>query len=217
MGKLTYLVIHTADTPYDREVTADDLTLWHLGAKRNPNGTYTYLSKTSTKEQLAGKYLELPSGKKVPVLQTNGRGWNVTGYADLIQRSGELINLNPYDFDDTIEQWELTNGVANMNSRVRNVVLAGGWSKSDQFGTGTGVVKDGHHPKTKKYLDISDLYTPEQIETLKSYVLMQIELHPDLIVVGHNNLSYKTCPNFDVSEFIEKYLSGKNVHTKKLK
>lgn len=216
MGKLKYLVIHTADTPFNREVTPDDLTMWHMGAKPNGDGTYTYLSKRCSKSDLVGRVLTLPSGKTVPVLQTNGRGWSTTGYADLIQRSGALINLNPYDFDDNIEKWEVTNGVANMNSQIRNVVLAGGWSKENQFGSGTGVVKDGHHPKTKKYLDISDLYTQEQIETLKKYVLMQLQLHPDLIIVGHNNLSYKTCPNFDVQEFIEKYLPGKGIHTQKL-
>lgn len=201
MAKLKYLVIHTTDTPFNREVTPDDITVWHLGAKRNANGSYTYLGKTYTAAQLKDKVLTLPSGKTVPVLRTSGRGWSKTGYADMIQRSGVVVNLNPYDFDNNIEQWEVTNGVANMNSQVRNVVLAGGWSED---GNRTGQVKG-------KYYKIEDLYTPEQIKSLVDYIKMQLELHPDLIVCGHNSLARKSCPNFDVAEFIKKYFPNRDI------
>lgn len=210
MAKLKYLVIHTTDTPFNREVTPDDITLWHLGARKNKNGSYTFMGKNYTAAQLKDKVLKLPSGKTVPVLRTNGRGWATTGYADMIQRSGKLVNLNPYDFNDTIERWELTNGVAGMNSQVRNVVLAGGWSPE---GIKNGQV-DGD--SRKGYMDISSLYTWGQIDTLKKYIRMQLELHPDLIVCGHNNLSSKTCPNFDVDEFVSKYMSSENIRTLKL-
>ena len=60
MGKkIQYLVIHTSDTPYDREVTPDDITLWHLGACKQSNGTYKFLGKTYTLSELKKQYLTL--------------------------------------------------------------------------------------------------------------------------------------------------------------
>jgi hypothetical protein len=200
MGKLTYLVIHTSDTPFNREVTPDDIAMWHLGALKNSDGTYTYLGKKITKKVLDTEYLTLPSGKKIKANQTVGRGWSVTGYADMIQRNGKLINLNPYDFDEKIDQWEVTNGVAGKNSVSRNIVLVGGWSAD-------GKIKNGHvnGDMKKPYLNIKDLYTTEQIQSLVDYVNMQLEVQPDLIVCGHNQLSTKTCPNFWVPDFIKEY------------
>lgn len=197
MGKLTYLVIHTTDTPFNREVTPDDITLWHLGALKNSNGTYTFKSKQYSKSQLDSMLLTLPSGKTVKVLNTNGRGWSTTGYADMIQRTGKLVNLNPYNFDNQIDPWEVTNGVANKNSISRNVVLAGGWTDTNP------VIKDGH--KNGKYLKITDLYTNQQIQTLVDYCKMQLEQVPELKIVGHNELASKTCPNFSVPEFLKEY------------
>lgn len=198
MGQLKYLVIHTADTPYNREVTPDDITLWHLGAKPNGNGTYTYKSVVYSTEKLRGLQLTLPSGKKVPVLSTNGRGWSKTGYSDLIQRTGALVNLNKYDWNNVVDPWEVTNGVANMNSVCRHIVLAGGWSQD-------GTVKNGINPATKKYYKASDLYTPEQIKTLVEYIQEQLKHVPNLIVCGHNDLASKSCPNFKVHEFLEEH------------
>ena len=198
--KIQYLVIHTSDTPYDREVTPDDITLWHLGACKQSNGTYKFLGKTYTLSELKKQYLTLPSGKKINAASTNGRGWTVVGYSDMINRKGELINLNPYTFDDTNDQWEITNGVAGKNSICRNIVLIGGWSKD-------GKIKNGHidGDLKKPYMKISNLYTKEQIKALVDYVNMYLEILPELKIVGHNDLSTKTCPNFLVSEFLKEY------------
>lgn len=160
-NKLKYLVIHTTDTPYNREVTAQDIKQWHLSPK------------------------------------PKGRGWKQVGYSDLIQRSGDLVNLVPYDFDDNVDRWEVTNGAAGYNAVCRHVVLAGGWSKD-------GKIKNGQ--VNGKYMKIEDLYTKEQIHTLVEYVKMQLEMVPGLKIVGHNDLASKTCPNFKVEDFLKRYV-----------
>lgn len=195
MGQLKYLVIHTADTPYNREVTADDIVLWHKGALKNKDGTYTFLGKKYSLANLKKQTLTLPSGKKINAAQTNGRGWVKAGYADLIQRSGNILNITPYNFDNQIDIWEVTNGVANYNSVCRHICLAGGW------------LPDGSNKSTGKlngqYLKPEQLYTSEQLKSLEKYVLMQLEMQPSLIVCGHNQLAIKSCPNFKVPDWLK--------------
>jgi hypothetical protein len=192
MANLQYLIIHTTDTPYNREVSADDIFMWHLGMLDHKNGTATYLSKVVQTSTLKDSYLKLPSGNQLPVLKTNGRGWSRVGYSDMIQRSGKLVNLVPYNFDKVITQWEMTNGATNYNTISRHVVLVGGW-KSD----GTKTFDKNNLPKPE------ELYTPEQLETLRTYILAQKQIAPFIQVIGHNDVATKTCPNFNVKTFIE--------------
>lgn len=195
---MKYLVIHTTDTPFDREITPDDIYMWHLGPKNNSDGTYTYLGRIISKKDLENVYLILPSGKKVKALDTPGRGWKQVGYSDMINRKGELINLVPYTFDDVIDSFEVTNGATGYNSNSRHIVLAGGWSKDGKVKNGKN--SDGY------YMEPLELYTKEQINTLIQYLKAQREIVPSVEIVGHNNLSQKTCPNFDVKEFLRKHI-----------
>lgn len=197
MGKLTYLVIHTADTPYDRNVTADDIVSWHLGACKNSDGTYTYLGKRFSRTMLMKQLLTLPSGKKINAANTNGRGWSKPGYADFIKRDGTVEKLQKYNEDSIVDPWEITNGAAGYNSVSRHICLAGGWSKD-------GKIKNGKS-SNGKYLKAEDLYTEAQIKSLIDYIKKIKELHPTIKIVGHNNLSQKTCPNFDVKEFLKEH------------
>lgn len=195
---MKFLVIHTTDTPYNREITPDDICMWHLGPKNNNDGTYTYLGRIISKKDLEKIYLILPSGKRIKALDSPGRGWKQVGYSDMINRKGELINLVPYTFDDTIDSFEITNGATGYNSSSRHVVLAGGWSKD-------GKIKNGKN-SDGSYMEPSELYTKEQIDTLIQYLKAQREIVPSVEIVGHNNLSQKTCPNFDVKKFIQKHI-----------
>lgn len=190
--KMKNLVIHTTDTPYDREVTPDDIYLWHMGAKYNGDGTYNYLGHKINKSQIENLYLPLPSGKRVKVLSTNGRGWSQVGYSDMIDRKGNLINLVPYSFDDVIDSFEVTNGASGYNSNSRHIVLAGGWSKD-------GKTKSG-------IFEPEEIYTKEQIDALKKYIRIQREMVPSVKIIGHNEISQKTCPNFDVQKFIKNHI-----------
>jgi hypothetical protein len=190
--KLEYLIIHTTDTPYDREVIPDDIYLWHLGALRNTDGSYTFKGKRYTADSIKNVMLTLPSGKQLHASKSNGRGWTRVGYSDMIQRSGKIVNLVPYTFDDVLTEWEITNGATNYNSISRHVVLVGGW------------YKDGSKVSSKDNLPTIDvLYTTEQIETLKSYIAAQLQIVPTLKVIGHQDVSTKTCPNFNVKEWFK--------------
>lgn len=193
MAKMKYLVIHTTDTPYDRKVTKADIEQWHLMPRKNNDGTLTYKGKTYKSVS------ELPSEKVagLDIKKYTGRGWKVPGYADMITRDGEVVNIVPYNNDDVINASEITNGATGYNSNSRHVVLAGGWSKD-------GKIKNGKHEDGSYFLP-QELYTPEQINALLEYINRQRKLVPNVIIVGHNELSQKTCPNFDVQLFLKNH------------
>lgn len=51
--------------------------------------------------------------------------------------------------------------------------------------------------------DNIDTRTPEQYETLKDYVRFVVKRYPWIGVIGHNEVSEKDCPSFDVGQFCE--------------
>ena len=52
------------------------------------------------------------------------------------------------------------------------------------------------------------IFTQEQYEALKMYVLQELEKHPHLKVVGHYHFNKaKTFPNFNVESFMKHILS----------
>lgn len=111
-----------------------------------------------------------------------GRSWKQVGYSDMITIEGELINLVPYNEDDNVDKWEITNGVAGINSISRHVVYVGGCDENMK-------------PK--------DTRTNEQLKTLSEYVWNTIEKHPDILVAGHNQFTAaKACPSFDVPTWL---------------
>ena len=113
-----------------------------------------------------------------------GRGWKQVGYSDLIHLNGDVENLVPYNEDQTVDPWEVTNGAAGYNSTSRHVVYAG------------GLAVDGFTPK--------DTRTPAQREALERYVRAFIRRHPGAEVVGHCDLPgvSKPCPCFDVKAWV---------------
>ena len=96
----------------------------------------------------------------------------------MILLDGTLVNLVPYNDDDNVDRWEITNGVAGINSQSRHVVYVGG---------------------TDKQLKAKDTRTPVQLQTLADYVRRTILKHPDILVAGHNQFTnLKACPSFHV-------------------
>ena len=83
--------------------------------------------------------------------------------------------------DGNVDPWEITNGAAGYNSVSRHIVYAGGCDANMQ-------------PK--------DTRTAEQKEALKKYVLDFHARHPDVRIVGHNQLAAKACPSFDVPQWL---------------
>ncbi len=105
-----------------------------------------------------------------------GRGWSRVGYTDMIHLDGSLENLTPYDSDDDVEAWELTNGVAGQNSVSRHIVYAGGTDTS-------GKAKDTR--------------TPDQLKTMATYCHFMVLRYPGILIAGHNQFAAKACPSFD--------------------
>jgi N-acetylmuramoyl-L-alanine amidase len=106
------------------------------------------------------------------------RGWSRVGYADMIHLDGSIENLIPYNNDDVVDPWEISNGAVGYNSKSRHVVYVGG---------GNGI----------------DTRTYDQIEALEKYVKQTIDQHPNIVVIGHNQISSKYCPSFNVPQWLQ--------------
>ena len=191
MDKMKFLVVHCSDTPNNRNVTPDDIFIWHLAPLDNGNGTFTFMgNKAMSKSELIKAKIKLPSGAFIDANSVRGRGWSKVGYSDMIDRTGKLINLVPYNMNEVIDSFEITNGASGYNSCSRHIVLAGGWP-------GNKPVEGIYKPE--------ELYTPEMIAELKSYINWQRQLVPTVTIIGHNEISKKTCPNFHVQDFLKTF------------
>ncbi len=176
MGKLTHYVIHYTATPAGRVVTADQLRQWHLGPATVPNG-FKYKGKVYAK--LSDLPDESIGGVNVKDL-VGGRGWRQVGYADMVHLSGLVENLVPYDESDQVDSWEITNGILSTDDKYdnsRHIVYVGG---------GTG----------------QDTRTPEQVTSLINKVKQVVNRHPDILVMGHNQINKTGCPGFDVASWL---------------
>lgn len=113
------------------------------------------------------------------------RGWSRVGYSDMIHLDGTLENLIPFNQDDKVDSWEISNGARGYNSQSRHIVYVGG--------------KGG------------DTRTFEQKEALLTYIKYKLLRHPHLKVIGHNEVSAKKCPSFDVKKWcLENCINEKN-------
>lgn len=117
-------------------------------------------------------------------VEAGGRGWKQVGYADMIHLDGSLENLVPYNENNIVEPWEVTNGAAGYNGCARHVVLVGGCDAN-------GI------PEAT--------FTADQYQTLAEYVVDFKQQHPDARIIGHNEIAPKACPCFDVQEFLSNY------------
>lgn len=111
-----------------------------------------------------------------------GRGWKQVGYSAMIHLGGLLTILVPYDQDDNVDRWEITNGVKGINSQSRHLVYVGGMNR------------DNTAPM--------DTRTAEQNIALANYVRQTIAAHPNILVAGHNEFANKACPSFDVPQWL---------------
>ena len=135
---------------------------------------------------------DTPEGRKVssddirswhtsPTSQ-GGRGWKQVGYTDMFHLDGTVERLVKNNEDANVDPWEITNGAKGYNSTSRHIVYVGGRAATS---------------KTPK-----DTRTEDQKEAMKQYVLDFHRRHPDVAIVGHNALSNKACPSFDVPAWL---------------
>jgi hypothetical protein len=111
-----------------------------------------------------------------------GRGWKQVGYSDMVHLDGKIENLVPYNDNAYVDPWEITNGVAGINSVSRHIVYVGGCDK------------DGKTPK--------DTRTLSQKDRMASHVCAFILRHPNILIAGHNQFDKKACPSFDVPAWL---------------
>ena len=126
-----------------------------------------------------------PQGREVSAAHIRqwhlqGRGWSRVGYTDLITLDGTLVNLTPFDQDDDVAAWELTNGVRGLNSISRHVVYAGGCDAA---------------------LKPKDTRTAAQKACVADYVRYTVRRHPHIQVAGHYHFAPKACPAFQVEKW----------------
>lgn len=125
-----------------------------------------------------------------------GRGWNRPGYSDVIYLDGRLVNLIPYNTDDYVDLWEISNGVEGINGKSRHIVYVGGMDEK------------GNLPQ--------DTRTPEQNDTLEVYIRYTLKRHPDIQILGHYqapNAKGKACPSFVVPDWLESInIPAKNIY-----
>ncbi len=123
-----------------------------------------------------------------------GNGWSKVGYTDMFHLAGNIENLTPFDQDDDVEAWEITNGVAGVNAISRHIVYVGGKDKTGK-------------------LD-KDTRTSGQLISLETYYKYQILRHPDILIAGHYQFTNaKKCPCFDVPLWCKKIgIPDKNIY-----
>lgn len=193
MAKLKYLVIHCTDTPEGREVSSAEIRQWHLGPHIKEDKSVHYMGKDYP--AISALPPELIGG--ISVYKLNGNGWRQVGYRDMIHLDGWVENLVPYDDDDNVDAWEITNGASNINAETHHVVYVGGADKK---------------------LNAKDTRTVAQHAALEEYVKRQIKLHPDIQVAGHNQFDLRPCPSFSVVQWaIAKKINKKNIYPGEMK
>jgi hypothetical protein len=113
----------------------------------------------------------------------------------MIHLNGMVENLVPYDGDDEVDSWEITNGAAGINSISRHVVYVG------------GLTSDGKAAK--------DTRTKEQLQAMRNYIVQTIAQHPDILVCGHNQFAAKACPSFNTVAWLKAIgIPAKNIYLK---
>lgn len=131
-----------------------------------------------------------------------GRGWKQVGYTDMIHLNGAVERLADNNEDAFVDSWEVTNGVAGINSIARHIVYVGG-----------SVVRRGNNGKTE--LVPADTRTPAQREALAKYVRKMAARFPNIKVAGHNQFAAKACPSFDVPKWLRSIgIPEKNIYSK---
>ena len=119
--------------------------------------------------------------------ERDGSGWNTGGYHWMVGRKGKATRI----YSDDIE----TNGAKGINSNSIHLNWIGGFSP------------DG--------APLNFNITKGQIFTFKRLIKKYIETYPDIKVLGHNQISNKSCPLFSVPTYLEQIdIDRDNIETR---
>lgn len=118
-----------------------------------------------------------------------GRGWNKVGYWWWINQLGAVYPLNKANIDDIIEYHEITNGVAGWNSVSMHIAYSSSIPRKGPYDADT-------RTKEQKQSTIN------MLRIIKSAVgSIEVKGHRD--VYGDKSKWQKTCPNFDVKDWLK--------------
>ncbi len=144
---------------------------------------YLFIHCTATPEGREVSSDEIRHWHTDPVSK-GGRGWSQVGYTDMIHLDGTVERLVKNNEDDIVNEWEITNGAAGYNSCSRHIVYVGGLSKDCKAA--------------------KDTRTPQQLKAMEQYIREFHRRHPQVLIKGHNEVSTKECPSFDVQKWLKK-------------
>ncbi|UII27021.1 N-acetylmuramoyl-L-alanine amidase [Fulvivirga maritima] len=110
------------------------------------------------------------------------RGWSRVGYSTLFLLDGTTDIMIPFDKDDTINSWEISNGARGWNGITRHICYIGGLNEKGN--------------------SVEDTRTEAQLAAMQAFVKMHIMLWPKVKIIGHNQVNaHKNCPSFNVNEW----------------
>jgi len=107
------------------------------------------------------------------------RGWKHPGYHYLIDREGEVLQLQ--------HEKDIANGVKGYNTECIHIAYIGGVDKENKP---------------------MDNRNPAQMEALFFKIVELAEKYPNAEIKGHRDFPdvHKDCPCFDVKKFVEEYV-----------
>lgn len=128
------------------------------------------------------------TGKEIRAWHTDpkprGNGWSQVGYQRIYHINGGVEELVRNNYDNVVDPWEITNGVAGHNGEAIHWVYVGGKSN------------DGlERPKdTRNYL---------QAQAMERHLKFFHLKFPEVLIVGHHYFNRsKACPSFDVQAWL---------------
>jgi len=124
------------------------------------------------------------------------RGWSRVGYSTLFLLDGTTDIMIPFDHDESINSWEISNGARGWNGCTRHICYIGGLSE------------DGKASE--------DTRTNPQMAAMEAFIKMHLMLWPEVRLIGHNQVNaYKNCPSFNVAHWAKTIgIAPENVDTK---
>lgn len=128
--------------------------------------------------------------------EKGGRGWSKPGYAFIVHQDGKLEKLIDFTDDQYMEPREITNGVANINSKALSFAYVGGIDKNGK-------------PK--------NTMTPAQEETVAAVCHRFSKIIPGVRIAGHNEFPNvaKACPSFSTKDKLRQWgIPAANIYKK---
>jgi N-acetylmuramoyl-L-alanine amidase len=136
------------------------------------------------------------SKKRIEDIFFIGRGWSKVGYSEVLHLNGNKSVFVEHDGDGWISSGEITYGARGHNSTSKHVSYVGG-------------VDSNNKPK--------DTRTKEQYLAMVELIREELEAHPTVKVLGHNQFKgvAKACPSFSVEDFLDE-INNAEKYKKKL-